>query len=383
VNSDNLDYYSRALTNTANILDKFGRNYESIHAYEKILNVDPNFGMALGNKAQALDYYNRLSPKLSLTLMTYSSQLINKALNDERVLQIGGKVAIDSFNEYKKFYKEFFITNNISSSIPRLPKSTSKYHKFVLKQNLFLNFDFGLYYNEESLSDNFFPNFIDDIQKSINSRTSIMSDKIYFCFHIFNQLLEDFTTARSSFYRAIYETQEVDKSIQYIYTYDYSSHSEKHGLLKSVFATLYNTLDKIAHLIKFYFHDDEINSNNIDIYFDWLTTQDFKEIIKNSKNYQLLALLDLALDFKPNGQYFKFNKVRNRITHSFLSITELFYTQNKDYVDFEIDEDSFIQNIHQLFIIVKAAIMYSIIAIYHENKEELPASTAIFQNDLF
>lgn len=56
-------YLLPSYTNIANILEKFGRNYEAIMFYDKALKIDPNFGMALGNKGIALTYYFSLSSK--------------------------------------------------------------------------------------------------------------------------------------------------------------------------------------------------------------------------------------------------------------------------------------------------------------------------------
>jgi hypothetical protein len=106
-----------------------------------------------------------------------------------------------------------------------------------------------------------------------------MSKKTYFCFQTFNQLLEDFTAARYNFYQALnLKHKKLDSRVQYIYTLDYTQHSLKYGILKSVFATLYNCLDKIANIIKFYFSNEEININKIEIYFDWLTKNFFKNL---------------------------------------------------------------------------------------------------------
>ena len=69
VQDDETDHFQRAHTNIANILEKYGRNYEALFSYDVVLKIDPNFGMALGNKAIAIWYYTQLAPQQSLVLL--------------------------------------------------------------------------------------------------------------------------------------------------------------------------------------------------------------------------------------------------------------------------------------------------------------------------
>jgi hypothetical protein len=154
-------------------------------------------------------------------------------------------------------------------------------------------------------------------------------------------------------------------------------------MLKSVFSTLYNCLDKIAHFAKYNFSISEIDTNNINIYFEWLTSKEFKEIIINKQSFHLLALYSLALDFKTNSQFSNLRTIRNRITHSFLNVgIDLYISKNHEC--YETSEPLLIENIHSLFIVVKSAIIYTIISIYSDNadKNNFPM-IATMQNDIF
>ena len=79
-----------------------------------------------------------------------------------------------------------------------------------------------------------------------------------------------------------------------------------------------------------------------------------------------MALYDLALDFRENHIYHYLKKLRNRITHSFLNIN-VGEAYNEKYKTFEITEDRLIKYNKTLFIMIKAAIMYSVLAIYYPN----------------
>jgi hypothetical protein len=75
------------------------------------------------------------------------------------------------------------------------------------------------------------------------------------------------------------------------------------------------------------------------------------------------------LDFKTNSQHYNLNKLRNRITHSFVNIFEEgLEPENLEY--YETTINNLIKDIHSLFIIVKSALLYSTIAIRLINKEK-------------
>lgn len=384
VGKDDPPHFERAATNIANILEKYGRNYEALYAYDKVIKFNPNFGMALGNKAIAIEYYIRLAPQQSLVLLNQSYLLLKQALKDEKIPEIGGPHAAKFFEnkliEIESYFKKIKCTPKASQT----PKNITKYQQFILDNNLFLNYDFGYFYDRESLKDNFFPNLSEGINSKKSAKTSIMSEKTYFCFQVFNQLMEDFVTSRYNYYKAInLRCKKIDKDTKYIYTYDYTGHSLKFGMLKSVFSTLYNCLDKVAHLVNYYFSKSEIDANNINIYFDWFTSDEFREIIIEKQNYRLLALFSLALDFKQNSPYNNLQKIRNRITHSFLNVA-MDFSLSKSHESYETSDELLIEHINSLFIVVKSAIIYTIIAIRLNSKENytLPM-LATMQSDIF
>jgi hypothetical protein len=279
VKKDQYGYYERARTNLAIIYERYGRNYEAINAFDQVIKANPTFGMAYGGKAVSLEYYTRLAPQQSLHLINISYNLLVKALEDTSLIEIGGQSSYEYYKSKKEQIKKIFDSINYSPIEINPPKSISKYQRFILSNNLFLNYDFGHYYDRDSLYDNFFPNLIEKIDDEKFNKNQTMSKKTYFCFQTFNQLLEDFTAAMYNFYQALnLKHKKLDSRVQYIYTLDYTQHSLKYGILKSVFATLYNCLDKIANIIKFYFSNEEININKIEIYFDWLTKNFFKNL---------------------------------------------------------------------------------------------------------
>lgn len=370
IKKDRYGHYERARTNLAIIYERYGRNYEAINAFDQVIKANPTFGMAYGGKAVSLEYYTRLAPQQSLNLINISYNLLIKALEDTSLIEIGGQSSHEYYKSKKEQIEKFFDNLEYSPIEINPPKSISKYQKFILSNNLLLNYDFGHYYDKDSLCDNFFPNLIEKINDEKFDKSQTMSKKTYFCFQTFNQLLEDFTAARYNFYQALnLKHRRLDSRVKYIYTLDYTQHSLKYGILKSVFATLYNCLDKIANIIKFYFSNEDINIDKIEIYFDWLARNYFKNLVKEKRDFQLLALYSLAMDMKNGGTYYHLNRIRNRITHSFLNINVDIGFDEK-YANFEVTEDYLTSSIYDLFVIVKAAIMYLLIGIRNTSDSE-------------
>ena len=384
VEFDDLCNYQQASTNTANILEKLGRNYEALHMYDRAIRVDPLFGMALGNKAIALEYYIRLTPQLSLALLHQTYLLLEQAVKDSRVSEIGGAGATAHFTHKLKLLYDFLEEAGYDPSITiNIPKM-SRYHHFVLKNNLFLNYDFGYYYDKSSLRDTLFPTLEEAVISEQYEKNKVMSKKIYFTFQIFNQLLEDFSTARYNYYSALCGKHEgYDRYTNYVYTLDYTRHSLKYGLLKSSFSMLFNCLDKVAHLVRYYLDKSEAFSVGNNIYFDWLTSNQFKNAIVQFNNFQLLALRSLAMDFKENGIYYRLKYLRNRVTHSFINVNVGIGYDN-EYDSFEITEDDLIEQVKQLIMIVKSAMLYAVIGISKCHSDGPKGTmTATMQNQIF
>ncbi|MFZ3192989.1 MAG: LA2681 family HEPN domain-containing protein, partial [Moraxellaceae bacterium] len=258
----------------------------------------------------------------------------------------------------------------------------SKYLSFCFQKNLFLNFDFGIYYDRESIKDTFTPTFIES-SKETRSINQLMSDQVYISFQLFNQIIEAYTSARFSFFHASSSnTSKYDKLIRYSYTYDGIRHSYHSGLLKQVFCYLYNILDKIAHLVYGYFNVNQIKQNK-DIYFNSLLSSDFKKIVTTQHNYQLLALINLALDFEKGYEFYFLRSYRNKITHSFLNTKiDIFLTATEN--EHEVTEENLLAYTEKMFFIVKCAIMYSTLALSHQkNQESSLLNPILFQKDIF
>jgi hypothetical protein len=174
----------------------------------------------------------------------------------------------------------------------------------------------------------------------------------------------------------------MDKKVSYMYTFEYVMHGMKFGLIKTIYSNLYNCLDKIARMCNLYFMEDKLDIKK-DVYFDYLLTDGFKNTIIQKNNFQLLALSNLALDFNDGHQYYPLRKFRNTLTHSFMNISdELYYSE--EYSDYETTEEKLVEYTNQMFIIVKAALLYFTLAVEHTKPNVVLGSMmSVFEKDIY
>jgi len=382
VEVDDNHSYECAITNSANILEKYGRNYEAILLYDKALKVNVKHGMALGNKALAIDYYLRLLPNQPSKLVHKVVELFTVALQDQAISEFGGSIAVEAFSKRRTDLLEYLEKINYVDNTSIGKAKISSYHQFVLDNNLFLNYDFGYYYDKYSIKDNLFPSIIENIKEEKSENITFMSKRSEYVFQVFNQILETFTTSRYLFYKNVnIKSKHNDKLVCYIYTFDYSQHSYRYGELKQIFQSLYSCLDKIAHLVAVYFTHDSSNISK-DIYFNWFLKSEFKEIVIQTNNWQLLALNNLALDFEDGNQYNYLRVIRNRIAHTYININDMYINDNIKHAN--ITEEYFYTSIMELFKIVKSAVLYSMLAIAQikPEKDTLPL-IATLEREIF
>jgi hypothetical protein len=360
----------QAKTNYANILEKYGRNYEAILSYDEALKANPEFGMALGNKGIAITRYFNLAYQKDPKLILYSKELIKKALEVDSTAKIGGQAAVDHFNKYLGWLDEFINKNKISIGFRSELVPSSDYILFCKNNNIFLNYCFNCYRCEKGLLDEFAPTFIS--KKEDSSEDDIlkhggMPEKIYYSIKILNQIVEDYSTARYIYYQATTEDFcNLDKLSKYFSALDYCKNSIKYGYYKTSFIKLFNILDKIAHLIWRYYEPNIFKRT----YFSSLLRPEYEDVVKQKGSYNLLALQNLAMDFQENGIFFHLNKVRNYLTHDYIDIKEdLFDYANKDNelnINHHLTEEIMGQYIKGLFGIVKSALIYFVNALYSE-----------------
>lgn len=349
-----------AATNSGNILEKYGRYYEAILLYDKALKVNPNFGMAFGNKGIALSYYFGLAIKKNPDILFTALDLLKNSLKAENTLEIGGQGAINYFKHNLASLEEY-LSNKRRVEISQKIVPTS-YQTFCSSKNIYLNFCFNCYKCDNGFKDNFSPPYIENIKKNTLAEERLryhsFSKKMYYSIKTLNQILEDYSTSRSIYFNAnTYNFNNLDAQTEYFSVLDYCKNSIKYGYLKTAYMKLFNILDKIARLT-FYNYGLE----QTDIYFKSLLDSAFKGLISKSNNRGLLALHNLSWDFEQNGIYNHLRIIRKYLTHEFIDVKIDMFSESNTQKELEenhhLTETLLIDYLDELFQIVKAALLY-------------------------
>jgi hypothetical protein len=128
------------LVNLGNCYDYLGRVVEALECYDKALNLEPNFGMALGNKGKALLYYADLCGEHQGTYILEAYSLLKSAKKG-----VTPEAAVSFLNYIKQIERR---TQSLPlNNPPKYPgasiKGKSKFEKylidFCLQNNLYLN----------------------------------------------------------------------------------------------------------------------------------------------------------------------------------------------------------------------------------------------------
>ena len=233
-----------------------------------------------------------------------------------------------------------------------------------MKNNWYLNLDFGEYYNDSSLQDTFFPNLKGRFSEERIDSLSIFSKKSYICFHIYNELIENYISSRYLYFLSTSTNlKKYDSDVFYTDTCDGNTNSMKLGLTKKAFLGLYSCLDKMAYLLFHYFEllvfDDE------NVYFQDLLKESFKKTIIQNKSFFLLALHGLASDFKKGATYYYLRKVRNDLTHSFLTIKKDKRVKLRSAISY-LAEEELEECTKKMLTLTKAAILYFTLSLMNE-----------------
>ncbi len=369
-------------TNLANTFDTIGRFIEAIEYWQKTIELDSTFGMALGN--------------LGIGLISYGSHLydyghkrifINKACD---YLKSGIKnLPVNDYSApvIKDFQKHIAQIDTSDEKISKCKyleriyplgrsKNEREYRRWCLKHRLFLNplNDLGEY----SIA-------AQDIISVPNIITPLNIGPKYQGFY--NQMKQEFVSARYLFYEGTRNknTHFSDRDVLLINTLDYPCYCIAIEKVKMAFCTAYSIFDKVAFYINDYFN---LNENQRNIYFRtiWLNKSEIRLNFKNKKNLPLRGLFWLSKDIfiyssdleenirdsvEPDAE--DLYEIRNHLEHKYLKVHDILI-ENKtiglsDNLAFSIQRDEFEKKTLKLLKLVRNTLIYLTLSIHSEELE--------------
>ena len=365
-----LDYYFKALqakqidehnplqilVNIGNTLDQMGRSLEAIEYYNKVLNRNNKFGMALGNKGITLKHYSRIVREKWPIYYSESYFLLKKALKCDDVYN-DARVKFE--NHIKEIEKNANINKleEISNNRENVEIETdSEFEEFLiqfcLENNLYLNLCNLCQSCKKAIGDNI------AIKKMIvetddEGKPGIEDDPFLKVSSFLNEIKQNYVTARFLLIQSRYPKSNldfVDKNVKIIDTLDYKVQNVYVQLLKFAFKNMYDILDKIAIFINEYLNLGK-NQRYISFSNIWKENVEINSKIKETKNYNLNALYQINKELG-DGRFKELRNIRNAVTHRFMDVN-IFRGK-------KMDEKLLVEKTIEMSQLVKRAIIYLI-----------------------
>jgi tetratricopeptide (TPR) repeat protein len=356
-------------TNFGNCLCSVGRDVEAFSFYDAALKFDKNFGMALGNKAIALQYLAFLAhghPHLFLmeSRRFYQEALKQSTPEDAHLIFQKGYDTVNSFIlKHKEMKPE---KHNQSEPI-------SQFHQFsrdfCIKHQLYLTpTTFVGKKNEIVFGD---PMFISGFIENLDSE-HIVNRHITFL----NQIKQDFVLARYLLIQSQYQSivvDTIDKDVILFDPLEYSLHSAYIEFLKLSLKLTMDTFDRIAQFIREYCGIKNPTAKKTHFRTIWThgkSHDTLRSEFASRKNKFLLALFDLSLDLRDDGYYQEIYECRNAITHRFLVVHEMMTPEDHTNVTSRISREDLFETTITAMQLLKAAVMYLVLFVDIEEKKK-------------
>lgn len=364
------------LTNLGNLFSHIGRFSEAQDYFNQCLEINRDFGMAIGNRGFGLYYYARVifEPVQQFIFMQYARKDLANAISSNQVYfeakyafanmiqQIESAYPIDELNDFKN-YSDFY---------KGLNKLEREYKEWCAENKLFIN----------PLNDILTESVVAQDYLFIPTMILKPNDKLFF-HSMFNQLKQEYTSARFLFYEAIQSNRShfSDKDVVLMDTSDYSVYSFALEKTKITFRVCYSIFDKIAYFINIYLKLG-YDENRVSFRTVWYNNLDKKKGLNNqlltTKNWAMRGLFWLSKDLyekdfdasiDPDAK--EIASIRNFIEHKSFKIVESDnYGWTEKNETFEIDRDLFYDKTFKLLKLSRSALMYLSFLIYDEERKK-------------
>lgn len=325
-------------TNYANTLSYCGRKIEAIAQYKKAININPSFGMAIGNLGKVYQDYGVMDydegHQNCFHHFAYSLLKNAAACEDPNTYDEAKECFATAMSIYNSRYVEEFLQKDLN--IPKITYGNWEerlYREWAVENNLFLNTLNDLPAVELC--------FATDVLQLPNMVVSINAKPI---FHgMFNQMKQEYVYARYQYYSSLQFREEVhyaDKGTHLINFADYPQYGMRIEELKSAFKILYGLFDKIAYFLNSYF-DLGICERDVSFSHVWLKGfgtgkhhYDYRNALDYEENFALASLYWISRDFydkfnSPNLRLKRISDVRNALEHKYVKVTKGWFPERE------------------------------------------------------
>lgn len=374
------------LTNLGSKLHSVGRPVEALHYWDKALAIEPRFSMALFSKGLGLQSY------AGSVSDPGHAQLIAAQAHDNFVAGTAPDAVHESsenaklvprFADRAKYISEWL---NVPSANENLAEEHSlgrsraeiAYRGWCLEKRLFLNpmNDLGTY-SIAATDSLVLPSIGITLAKGAALPPAV--------FGLFNQLKQEFTTARLFLFEAMTANTAhfADKGVKLANTLDYPSYGVNVEKARQAFRMTYALFDKIAFFLNHYL-ELGISENKVSFRSIWYeekgNPRPLRPFFLDRENWSLRGLFWLSKDLydrefqeatEPDAR--DLAHLRNYLEHKYCQIHEQWCTPVVDsdhaeteHVGLHIGRNDFEAKALRLMGLARAAIIYLCLAVHRE-----------------
>jgi len=396
-------------TNLANQLNSTGRFVEAVEYWGRALEINPRFGMALGNRGLGLEAYAKAlyDPGHQRVFLFAAHETMSAALSSRAIYESDGyddaKAAfrktqrrIESIIDVKRVAPTIKLTGNKLGA----SKSERQYRRWSLENCLFLNplNDLGPFpmANQDVLM---LPSFV----APIGAPPTLLG--------FYNQMKQEFVSARWLFYEGVHADaiHFSDRRVKLYNTLDYPSYSLAVEKTKATFRIAYSLFDKIAFFINEYMNL-QIEPARVNFRTVWYDDGELKkkkfvlrQTFGQSENWPLRGLFWLGKDLfdenvrgvtEPDAQ--ELNAIRNNLEHRYFKVHEVMVPRKApdappdffhDRLAYSVQRERFEDKTIRLMKLARAALIYLSLGMHREEerraKRRSPTKIAPMSLDLW
>lgn len=370
-------------TNYANMLDYCGRRIAAIEQYKKVLKINPDFGMALGNLGRVYLMYGDLEYEdwRRDYFYYYAYSLLSKASasNDPDTHDDAKTCFKNSIRDFNTDYIEHLIDviPNIADTFYSNPDE-QLYRNWALEKGLFLNPLNDLPELKQRFA-------VDSIQLP----KMIVAVDAKGIFHgMFNQIKQEYIYARYLYYSSLETPEEPHFADQHTYLLnfpDFPQYSIRIEQLKSAYKILYGLLDRIAYFINAYYKLG-INERSVSFSTVWKSNQ-----LDPNCNFALSSLYWIGKDFSerfedsPNPHLKRLKDIRHAMEHKYTKVVWTLFSDRTtgefDGLALYITESELYSVTLQLLHIIREAIICLALSVNieeYERRKKIDPNAKIF-----
>lgn len=376
------------LTNLGNSLSQIGRIVEALAYWQRALDEDPTFGMALGNRgigrwtyARALydEGHKHILASFAHQDLVNAETLALEQDASESIIdyrrEIEGCASLEFLDDHRHL-RDYSMGNSIEEI---------EYRRWCLAEGLFLNpiNDLGPY----SIAAR---DVLLTPDMSVDCRLGPAFQGFY------NQLKQEFTSARFllySYYSMISKQNAQhysDDGILLLDTLDHPIYSLASEKARIAFRVFYAIFDKIAFFLNSYLILG-ISERDVSFRKLWYIKGDAKKGLRPNFleliNWPLRGLYWLSKDLYENDQDLldslepdarETNEIRNYLEHKYLKLHEDNWQPDanshiKDALAYSIKKSDFLAKTKRLAVTTRAALIYLSLALHNEERQRLEA----------